>query len=482
MLKQRALSATLWSAIEQIGTRGLGTIFMLIFARHLSAEDFGIFSAATLAIGFASTVAQFGLNTIVVQRQELNRSALSTAFWMALGASLVMAGLLTALANPLAKLFGNLDIAPLVPVLAGGMVVSTASAMVTALLRRELNMKALARRSLLANAISGAIATPFILAGFGAWGLVVQTVGGAILTLILTLLLIGLPVQWAFDRKVAFEMLRFGAPVFGNDLLKQYSNASPQLFVGVVLGPQALGIFAMAMRVAQLFMTLIGSTLTNVAFPVLAEVVRQSPERVREIYLRLVHVTYAGLVLLFALAITLRDPMISVMLGNNWHETVPVVLYLLLAGLVMNTNYINSAVLLARGSPGAVFLFSALRALVGTILLLIATPFGLVAASIAYVSRSIIVDTIQLIYLLMKLEINFIDYWRRVKGALFSGLALFGTGFFMIEFSAAYSPLIVLILSGSVALAAYLLTLFVVDKRLIIELQGLSGRKGGGSR
>ena len=77
MLKQRALSATLWSAVEQIGARGLSTIFMLVFARFLSAEDFGIFAAATLIIGFGSTLAQLGLNTVVVQRIELNTSALS---------------------------------------------------------------------------------------------------------------------------------------------------------------------------------------------------------------------------------------------------------------------------------------------------------------------------------------------------------------------------------------------------------------------
>lgn len=214
MLKQRAVSATLWSAVEQIGARGLSTIFMLAFARFLSAEDFGIFAAATLAMGFASTFAQFGLNTVVVQRMELDTRALSTAHWMALGAAIVMASALMALAGPLASLFGSPDIAPLVPVLALGMVITVVSAMMTAL-RRDLNMKALAGRTLLANAISGAIATPFILNGFGAWGLVVQMVAGSLLTLVMTVLLIGWPIRWTFDAQVACEMLRFGAPVAG---------------------------------------------------------------------------------------------------------------------------------------------------------------------------------------------------------------------------------------------------------------------------
>ncbi len=110
---------------------------------------------------------------------------------------------------------------------------------------------------------------------------------------------------------------------------------------------------------------------------------------------------------------------------------------------------------------------------------MIATPFGLVAAAAAYALRSIIVDTIQLLYLLPKLQINLIDYIRRIRGAVISGLILFGTGLLMTEILSTYSALTVLISAGSVAVSAYFLTLYVMDKQLFVELRGLIVRNRG---
>ena len=172
---------------------------MLIFARFLTAEDFGLFAAGVLVMGFASQLAVFGLNTVIVQRPDLETRALSTAFWMAFGLSVLLAGALTACAAPVARSFGSAAIAELIPFLAVGMVAATASALLTALLRRDLNMRALARRTLLANTISGLIALPFVLWGFGTWGLVIQSAGGSVLTLVLTLLVVGWPVRAMFD-------------------------------------------------------------------------------------------------------------------------------------------------------------------------------------------------------------------------------------------------------------------------------------------
>lgn len=478
MLKQRALSATLWSAVEQIGAKGLSTIFMLVFARYLSAEDFGIFAAALLAMGFAATFARFGLNTVIVQRPELDTRALSTAFWMALGASLVMAVALAALASPLARLFGDQAIAPLVPVLALGMVMSAAAEMLTALLRRELNMKALARRTLLANAISGVIATPFILNGFGAWGLVIQSVGGAVLTLVLTVLLIGWPVRWAFDRRVGREMLRFGAPVTGADLLTYYNRESPKMFVGFFLGVEALGLFSMAMRVMNLLLQVVGVTLSKVTLPVMSQVNRASPARMGEIYLRLVRL--AGVIILpvYLLAIVLGDPLVATLLGPAWAEIVPVMAFLSGAGLLTNFNYINGSTLVALGKPQARFIFSTARAVVGSILLLIATPFGAVAAGAAFLLRGLIVEPMQLLYLLRSMNLPIARYFSQVQRALLAALVMVMIGVGLLVLMAGQPPMLVLGLSVPVALSGYGLALFLFDKRLITELRGLLGKTG----
>ncbi|WP_333828983.1 lipopolysaccharide biosynthesis protein [Pararhodobacter sp.] len=477
MLKQRALSATFWSAIEQIGARGLSTIFMLIFARLLTAEDFGIFAAGTLAIGFASRLAVFGLNTVVVQRSELDTRALSTAFWIALSASTLLALALVAMAEPLAALFEEAAIAPLIPALALGMVLSSATSLVTALLRRELNMKAIARRTLLANALSGLIAMPFILNGYGAWGLVVQSVGGAALTLILTVMLVGWPVKAVFDTGVAREMLRFGAPVTGADLLTYYNRESPKLFVGLMLGVEALGLFAMAMRVMNLLLQVLGVTLTKVTLPVMSQVNRATPDRMGEIYLRLVRLAGAVILPIFLLVIVFREPLVTALLGARWVEIIPVVALLCGAGLLTTFNYLNGSTIVSLGKPQARLWFSIIRASVGTALFLLATPFGIVASSAAFLLRGVIVEPIQLLYLLRKLGLSMRTYLSQTGRSALATLAIviIGTGStFVLQ---GLPPLVILIIGSSLSVLGYGAALYLFDKSLITELRGITSSR-----
>lgn len=478
MLKSRVLSATIWSAVEQIGARGLSTIFMLLFARYLNASDFGIFAAAMLATGFASTFAKLGLDTVVVQRKELDSCALSTAFWMAFCASIVLGLVLISLGSTLASAFGDPGITPLVPVLALGMVFSSASAMVTALLRRELNMKALARRTLLSNAISGLIAVPFIMNGFGAWGLVIQSVGGSVLTLFLTVLLIGWPVRFTFDKSVALEMTRFGTPVIGADLLTYYNKESPKIFVGLFLGSEALGLFSMAMRVMMLLLQIVGVTLSRVSLPLLSQVNRTSPDRLGDIYLRLVRVAGAAILPVFLLVIVVRDPLIGILLGPTWAEIVPIVGFLCAAGLLTNLNYINGATLVALGRPQARFVFSTIRAIVGTLLLFVGAQFGILAVGAAFLLRGAIVEPMQLIYLLRTLHLPPSRYMRQLRGSALASMVMVATGT-GVMWSTAGQPIIpVLATTILSALCSYGLVLFLFDKSFVAELRDLFRKPG----
>lgn len=471
MLKARALSATLWSAVEQIGAKGLSTIFMLIFARYLTAEDFGVFAAATLAIGFASKLAVFGLNTVVVQRPDLDTRALSTGFWLALGASILLAALLVSFAPLVAALFDNAAVTALIPALAIGMVVASASTLMTALLRRELNMKALARRTLTANTISGVIATPFILSGFGAWGLVIQSVGGAILTLALTIMLIGWPFKFVFDVRVAREMWRFGAPVTGADLLTHYNRESPKLFVGLFFGAEALGIFAMAMRVMNLMLEVVGVTLTKVTLPVMSQVSRSTPDRMAEIYVRLLRLAALIIVPSFLLVLIFRGFVVDVLLGANWSAIIPILLPLLLAGLFTVFNYVTGSTLVAMGFPEWRLWIAVMRALAGTILFLVLGPLGLLAVGYAFLARSILIEPISFIVIAKKLKLSSPDVLFSLRHVALSAILLLLIGFLGVHLSYALSSNFILPISALAALIVYVVTVLYLDERLLREVK-----------
>ncbi|AHM03740.1 hypothetical protein roselon_01352 [Roseibacterium elongatum DSM 19469] len=383
----------------------------------------------------------------------------------------------SAFAPVVARVFGNPAIAALIPVLGVGMVAGAAAALVTALLRRDLNMKAIARRTLLANAVSGAIATPFVLSGFGAWGLVIQSVGGAILTLVLTVLLVGWPVKFTFDIRVAREMLRFGAPVTGADLLTYYNRESPKLFVGLFLGVEALGIFAMAMRVMNLMLEVVGVTLTKVTLPVMSQVNRTSPERTKEIYLRLIRMVTSLILPAFLLMFLLRNEIVDLILGPNWAEVAVIFSFLCWAGLLTVFNFVNGAALVSIGYPEWRFWFSLVRALLGTALLSMASGQSLIAVAIALLARSIIVEPLSFLVLGRKLNFNTINTLLSLRYIMFAAIAFAIFSIFTSQLFRQYGVSFGAVAPAGIGLMVYIVMAWVGDHLLRLELSSIISAK-----
>ncbi|MAU20752.1 MAG: hypothetical protein CMH13_09485 [Martelella sp.] len=471
--KQRALGATIWSAVEQVGGQGVSTIFLLVFARVLTPEDFGIFTSGALLVGFATKLCVFGLDSVVVQKPQLDDREFSTAVWTTVFFSAVLGLGLMLVAKPLAAAFDEPGIVDLMPVLVVATIASALTATLTGMLRRDLKMKSLAKRTLISNLLSGAIAAPFVFLGFGYQALFIQLIGGAVLTLVLTYFVLGRTVRMTFDASAARQMLTFGASMTAADLLTYYNRESPKLFVGFFLGVDALGIFSMGMRVMNLLLQVVGVAFSRVTLPILAEVHRSSPERVKEIFLRLVRLAGAVMVPIFLLSVVLRDSLVKVMLGEQWSAVAPIIAFLGGAGLLTSLNYVNGSTIVAIGRPSARLWFSSLRAIIGTILLAAAAPFGVVYVAAAFFLRGVIVEPLQLGYLLRKLGTNYLNYLSSLKGVLLATLALVAVGSGLVMLLSAWPPLVLLVVAASVAVVVFMAVLMLTDRKFVLELSVL---------
>lgn len=392
MIKKKAVSAMIWSVVGQIGTSGISMLFTLVFARLLTPSDYGVFAAGLLVTSLGAQLSLLGLNTALVQRKDVNTVVISTAFWLALGATTLTATIIMALSHPISRWFGDPRISSIMAPLALGMILSATCAILTARFTRELNIKFVASRALVANLLSGAAATPLAFHGFGAVALVVQNVGGVALSLIATIQLTGWPIRMQFDRAIAKAMLTYGTPVMMSDTLNSFNMESPKLFVGFFLGTGALGIFSMASRILNMLLVVLASTLSSVAFPVFSEVHRSAPERVYDAYLRLFRLAAAAYLPIFLVGAVLSGPLVTVLLGPKWADAAAVSAYLCLAGVPLGLAYINGALVLALGRPQLRLFFVCLSAVISVAALTVVTRYGLVWVGAALLIRSVFTE------------------------------------------------------------------------------------------
>lgn len=476
MLKNKAIAAVGWSALEQVGGQGITVLFTIALARILTPEDFGISSAAFLVTGFFARIAVLGFDSAIVQRNDFDSRILGTAFSIVAPVSVILMITVIMLAPAIATIFHDPRIAPVLSIAALTIVTAGLNGVVSGAMRRELRMDVLAKRTLAANLISGCIAVPLALAGYGVYAIVAQYVLGSILSLIFILAYGGYPVRLTLDRTIAEEMLRFGTPIAATDILHQYNGESPKLFVGLFLGPEALGMMTVALRIMHLLINFVGTTVTRTAIPILAEINRSS-DRFNEAYLRLVRLTCAVMIPCFLLLMILREPAVRILLGENWLAAAPVVGVLSGAGILTALNFLNGTTLIAIGRPSADFWFSLGRAAVGTFVLAMASPFGIVASALALLLRGVIIEPLQLGYLLRQLGLQFGSYAEHVRGALIGGTVFAMSGFGAVALTDGLNPLVVTTIVFAITGASYCLYIWIADPALRTEVTSIFSAK-----
>jgi PST family polysaccharide transporter len=168
-LKQEAVRGVVWSAAQKWGVRLISFLVMLILARLILPESFGLVAYATVFISFAQIFVDQGFSDAIVQFPTLEREHLDTAFWISMLTGTILTLASIAASTLIANLFHEPQLSPIIKWLSPIFILSALSSVQQSILRRNLAFKSLTMRSLLATISSGVVAVIMAFLGFGVW-------------------------------------------------------------------------------------------------------------------------------------------------------------------------------------------------------------------------------------------------------------------------------------------------------------------------
>lgn len=252
----RALDRVLVRGIAWTGgarwlTQMVSWAVTLLVARLLSPADYGLVGMATVYIGLAAIVTEFGLGSAIVALRDLDDDHLgqlgSLAMMIGLGACAI-----SALVAPLLSAFYETPaLTPVVMVLSTLFIVDSLRTIPVAVMTRALRFRDLALLDAGKALVSAAVTLSFALAGFGYWALVlgilvssgIATVTAAVMS----------PLRFARPRMATIEStLGFSTRLLVARLSWfGYSNAD-FIVAGRILGQAALGSYTYAWTLATL--------------------------------------------------------------------------------------------------------------------------------------------------------------------------------------------------------------------------------------
>lgn len=309
-----------WAAGAKSATQFFTWTFTLIVAHLLSPAEFGLVNMAGIINVVASTLAEFGMGQAVLQMPELEAGTIAQLNTACVAICTAMYGLLVLAAPLIAKFFKDGRLTTLVVAASFGLVITGFQSVPTGLLEKDLDYRRLSVGESLTTLLQAVVTVGCALGGFAYWSLVVGALTGRAAGAALTYY--WKPVPFALPRwKQIQAPMRLGAHLTVGRMATWVYAVSDGVIVGRTLGGSALGVYQMAMSLANAPAEKIGLLMMRVTGPLFARV--QKDEELVRRYFRIISesVSLSVFPLLLGLAVVAPEA-VHVLLGPKWSAAV----------------------------------------------------------------------------------------------------------------------------------------------------------------
>jgi teichuronic acid exporter len=424
-IREQALSGLKWTAGGKLGAQIITWAITLIVIRLLSPEDYGLLAMATVFVAFMLMLAEAGLTPALVQKQELDETALRQVFAIVILVNLVLLGLLNLLAPAIASFFDDERLIPILRVLSLQFLIVTATTIPHVLLYRELKFKHLSLVELTASVAGSVLTLVLAFGSYGVWALVLGNLFTGLWKAIAFNLLVPSHLMPKFSLRGMRSFLSFGGNITLSRLLWFFYTQIDVIIVGKLLGKEMLGFYSVAMHLASMPVQRVSAIIGQVAFPVFSKIQNDLLQFRRFVLKAMRVLSLIAFPVLWGIS-SIANEMVLLFLGQKWHDAIlPLQLLTLMMPLRMLGNFMPNATD-ALGRPD----ISLKNTLIATcvippMLLLGATQGGLVGVAVAWAVTSPILLIFAVRRSLRIMELKLYDFFHTIMPTVSSAAGMY---------------------------------------------------------
>jgi len=471
-LKEQTIKGTVWTIIQQWTNKFVSLITFTLLARLLEPKSFGLIALSGTFLAFIQLFLDQGFTTAIVQRKDLEKEHLDTAFWTNVGIAIFMTAITLTSAEVVADFFREPNLAPVIRWLSLSFLISSFSGVQNAIFTKRLDFKSLAIFSLISTFVSAAVGVTMAFMGFGVWSLVAQQLAGSFTSSIVLWIASDWRPKFSFSFKHFHDLFSFGINIVGINILSFFVTRGDNLLIGYFLGSVALGYYDLAYRllivVSQLFVGVISST----AMPIFSSIQDDLP-RLRKVLYEFVELTNTVAFPIFLGMSILAPELVIVIFGEQWKASIPVMQILNIIGILYAGFYFNAPLIMAVGKPEWKLRLDIFRTFFYVTAFYFAVRWGIVAVAASYVISAYVIAfaTIWVIKKLININVKIYvgKYIIPLIGSLIMIFAIAFTKYILTRnFTLSYTLL--LTYGILVGLITYPLSIWIIKPELIKKI------------
>lgn len=382
-LGRRAARGAAVTATGQIGRILIQLVSVVILARLLSPNDYGLFAMVMSIAGIAEVFRDFGLSQAMIQAKNVSREQRDSLFWVNSGIGLGLTFIVFGSSWGIAKFYRHEELVELAQGAALVFFINGLATQYRASLSRALRFKALAFIELSSALVGMSVAIFMGFMDFGAWSLIGQLLAQATVFFAFA----AISSRWIPrlpKRSTSIRgFMRFGRNMVATQLVGYVGSNADRVIIGSFIGAAPLGLYTRPYQLVMNVANQLRAPITNVAIPILSRL-QESPRRYWEF--TKIGQTALGysIVAAFGLAVGASSPLTRILLGEQWLDSAPIMSLLASAAALQTLAYFGYWVYVSKGITGVLFKYNLLSVIIKIGCLLVGVRWGVSGVAAGY--------------------------------------------------------------------------------------------------
>ena len=338
----------------------------MVIARLLTPAEIGVFSVTVVLLTFVATVRDMGAGQYLVQEKNLTTERIRAVWAIQLGLGVGLACLVVLASYPVALFYKEPRMRDIMLVVALNYIVNPFGSLTYAWLMREMRFESVALMRFLSSVSGALISTWMAWKNFGPISLAFGSLASTVVNALIAIYFRPKSFPWLPGVSEIRRVLVFGSQLTASSIVTTLANSAPELFLGKLQNLAAVGLYSRAGGLVQMFNRLFVDAVGAVCLPWFAKESRDRGSFVAPFVKATAYVTAFGWSFCLAI-ICLAHPIVRVLYGNQWDQSVDLVRILAVAMAFSVPAALCQTALLSAGAVTAiarVTVFSAIQSVV----------------------------------------------------------------------------------------------------------------------
>ncbi|MFM7377772.1 MAG: lipopolysaccharide biosynthesis protein [Erythrobacter sp.] len=474
-LAAQVRTAVIWRSGSQIGTQIVSWASTLIVIRLLAPQDYGLFAMAQVMLVLLNTMNGYGLASALIREAEVTEERLRQTLGMLvlLNGCLALVQFLTA---PLVALwFDQPMVANMLRVQSLLYLAIPFTALSSAIMSRRMDFRRPAQVRLVAAIAGAGTALTGAVTGWGVWTLVAAPLVMIVTEAIGMVRAAGTPLRPSFRFAGAGHIAGFGGVMTATQLFWFVQSQADVMIAGRVLDPHELGVYTTGLFLAQLLAAKFVPPINEVAYAAYS----RQPELGAAALLATIRLVMLIALPAYAGLAVVAPVLVPVLVGEQWHEIVPLLPILASAMAMMTLQILFAPATNARGVPMAALRINVIGSVVMTAAYFIGSHWGLTGFAWSWVGGMAVLTVLTVMLSGRIIGLPFDGLARALLPPLAAALAMAGGVWLVLRGMPPVPDLVALGIAVPIGVALYLGALNIIAPDRLAEALNFARNRGG---